>query len=250
MVQSDGAGIDREEQALVAQVLVELVARDAGLHAAVHVGLAYLDDAGHARQVERDAAAHRRHVAFQRGAGAPGHHRHMLGVAQREQARRFVGRLDECHGIGQHRRLGVLAMRVVLAQRGVGGDAVAQEFAGGCDHGVDGFWHRWSSGVLLAGLRQRGHAGKPCSTNVLEVEQLRPSPASPSRPTGPPGDKLGLVACGVDAVRIALAPRETLALVGNFRLRQVGHGTVDHGTPCRGHRGGSPVGGSGCKGQD
>ena len=141
------AGIDREEQALVAQVLVELIARDAGLDAAVHVGLADLDDAGHARQVERDAAAHRRHVAFQRGAGAPGHHRHVRGVAQRQQPRGLVRGLDEGDRVGQHRRLGVLAVRVVLAQRGVGGDALAQEVAGGGDHGIDGFGHRGTSGV-------------------------------------------------------------------------------------------------------
>ena len=46
-----GAGIDREEQALVAQMLVQLVAGDARLDAAVHVG--WLTSAPrHARQVE------------------------------------------------------------------------------------------------------------------------------------------------------------------------------------------------------
>ena len=78
---------------------------------------------GHARQIERDAAAHRRDVPLQRGAGAPRHHRHLLRVAQRQQARGFLGRFDERDRVRQHRRLGVLAVRVVLAQRRIGGDA-------------------------------------------------------------------------------------------------------------------------------
>ena len=162
MVQSDGAGIDRKEQPLVAQVLVQLVARHAGLArgSPCRPGLTSM------MRVMRDRSSvmpPRTGVTwpFQRGAGAPGHHRHVLGVAEREQPRGLVGCLDERDRVGQDRRLGVLTMRVVLAQRGVGGDAVAQEVAGGRDHGVDWSWHRWSSGVLLAGLRQRGHAGKP-----------------------------------------------------------------------------------------
>ena len=111
------AGIDREEQPGVAQMRVQLLARDAGLDAAVHVGLADVEDARHARQVERDAAAHRGDVALQRGAGAPGHHRHVCGVAQRQQPGGFLGGFDEGDGVGQHRRLGVLAVRVVVAQR-------------------------------------------------------------------------------------------------------------------------------------
>ena len=155
-----GAGIDREEQALVAQMLVELVAGDAGLDAAVHVGLADLEDAGHAREVERDAAADRGDVALQRGAGAPGDHRHARVVAKCEQASGFVGGLDEGDGVGQHRRLGVLAVRMVLAQGGVGGDAVAQEVAGGGDHGIGGLGHRWTLRGLCARLRQGGRSGK------------------------------------------------------------------------------------------
>jgi hypothetical protein len=38
----------------------------------------------------------------------------------------------------------------VLAQRGVGGDALAQELAGGGDHGVGGFGHRGTSGMAPA----------------------------------------------------------------------------------------------------
>ena len=45
------------------------------------------------------------------------------GVAQRQQACGFLRGFDEGDRVGQHRRLGVLAVRVVLAQAGVGGDA-------------------------------------------------------------------------------------------------------------------------------
>ena len=86
-------------------------------------------------------------MTLQRGAGTPRHHWHMRGVTQCQQARSFLGRLDECHGVRQHRRLGILAVRVMLAQRGVGGDALAQEVTGGGDHGIGGFRH---GGVTLA----------------------------------------------------------------------------------------------------
>ncbi len=130
---------------------VQLVARDAGLDAAVHVGLADVEDAVHARQVERDAAAHRGDVALERGAGAPGHDGDVFGVAERQQAAGFVGGFDEGDGVGQHRRLGVLAVRVVVAQRRVGGDAIAEEVAAAAmraSTGMDGF--------LVAGCRRIG----------------------------------------------------------------------------------------------
>ncbi len=104
------AGIDREEQALVAQMLVQELAGDAGLDAAIHVGLVDLEDPGHARKVEADAAAHRRDMALERGAGAERHHRHAGRVAEGEQPRGFLGVLDEGDGVGQGARLRVLAM--------------------------------------------------------------------------------------------------------------------------------------------
>ena len=74
----------------------------------------------------------------------------MRVVAQRQQMRGLVRGLDECDRVGQHRRLGVLAVRVVLAQRGVGGDALAQKLAGGGDHRIDGFRHVVSLGLMRA----------------------------------------------------------------------------------------------------
>ena len=83
-----------------------------------------------------------------------------VGVAERQEAGGFVGGLDERDGVGQDGRLGVLAVRMVLAQGGVGGDAVAQEVAGGGDHGIGGLGHRWTLRGLCAGLRQGGRGGK------------------------------------------------------------------------------------------
>jgi hypothetical protein len=49
--------------------------------------------------------------------------------------------------------MGVLAVRVVFSECGVGGDAVAEEVSGGGDHGVDGAGHR---GVLVGVVRGSG----------------------------------------------------------------------------------------------
>ena len=118
-------------------------------------GRVHLQDARHARQVEADAAAHRRDMPLQRGAGAVRHHRHAMRVAQAEQARGLLGGLDEGDGVGQHRRLGVLAVAVVLAQGGIGGQALAQEGAGGGDHGFGGCVH----GVSFRRAAARGSLG-------------------------------------------------------------------------------------------
>ena len=65
-----GARIDREEQALVAQMLVELLAGDARLDHAVEILGMDRDDAVHPAGVDRDAAERRVDMALERGAGA------------------------------------------------------------------------------------------------------------------------------------------------------------------------------------
>ena len=121
-----GAGIDREEQARVAQMIVELLARDAGLDHAVEVGLVHGEDAVHARQIERDAAERRVDVAFERGAGAERDHRHAgLGAELHD-----VGDLG--FGLGEQDGVGRLALEpgervgVLLAQRLAQREAVAE----------------------------------------------------------------------------------------------------------------------------
>jgi hypothetical protein len=74
-------GIDGEEQALVAQMLVQRAMGEAGLHAAIHVRLVHFQHGDHAREVEADAAAHRRHMALKRSARAERHYRHLVAVA-------------------------------------------------------------------------------------------------------------------------------------------------------------------------
>jgi hypothetical protein len=116
---------------------VQLFPCHPSLDAAVHVRLADVEHPVHPRQVQGDAATDRGHVALQRGSGTPGHHRDASGVAQRHQPAGFLGGFDERDGIRQDRWLAVLAVRVVIAQAGVGGDAVAEKVSCGGDDGFD-----------------------------------------------------------------------------------------------------------------
>jgi len=60
---------------------------------------------------------------------------------------------DEGDGVGQDAGVGVLAVAVLLAQCGIGGDAVAQEVTGLGDDGVDGAGH--------AGILSRRNLAQP-----------------------------------------------------------------------------------------
>ena len=77
-----GAGVDGEEQAVVAQVLVQRLAGHAGLDHAVEVLGVHGQHAVHARGVDRDAAVGGVDVALQRRAGAVGDDRARDGTAQ------------------------------------------------------------------------------------------------------------------------------------------------------------------------
>ena len=70
-----GAGIDREHQAGVLQVRVELEPRQPGLDGNVEIFGAETQHPRHARQVDRDAAVDRVDVAFERAAHAERHDR-------------------------------------------------------------------------------------------------------------------------------------------------------------------------------
>ena len=84
-------------------------------------------------------------MTFQRGARAPGDDGHVGGVAQADEAGGFLGGFDEGHGVRQVWRLGVLAVRVVVAQGGVGGDAIAEEGLRLFDDGLGSLRHASSS---------------------------------------------------------------------------------------------------------
>ena len=98
-----GAGIDGEEQPRIAEVLVQLLAGDAGLNGGVHVLGVDFDDFVHSHQVDAHPAVQCRHVAFQRGAGAEGNDRHVAGRAQLDDVADFLG------GLGEHHRIGWMA---------------------------------------------------------------------------------------------------------------------------------------------
>ncbi len=63
-------------------MLVELLARDAGLDDAIEVLGMHGEHAIHVAEIEADAAMGRVDLAFERGAGAERDHRHALGRAQ------------------------------------------------------------------------------------------------------------------------------------------------------------------------
>ena len=101
----------------------------ARLHPAVHVRLVHLQHRVMPRQVDADAAAHRRDVAFQRGAGAerPPPARGARGRAP-AGARLPRWSATNATASGNMRRMAVLAVRVVLAQHGVPhGQPLAQQ---------------------------------------------------------------------------------------------------------------------------
>ena len=120
------AGIDGEEQALVAEMVVERVPGDAGLDAAVHVALVHLDDARHAGEVERDAAADGGNVPLEARARPVRHDWNAVLVAEAEQGRRLLRPLDEGDRVRQHPGVAVLAVAVLIEQARVGRDALAE----------------------------------------------------------------------------------------------------------------------------
>ena len=132
-----GAGVDREEQAGVAQIVVELLARDAGLDRAVEVLGVDREHPVHARHVERDAAARRVDMAFERGAGAEGDDRHAMLGADPHDLLHLLGRLGEDHGVGRLRRDVGGGVRVLLADRLAGLEALAETLLQDAEHGGD-----------------------------------------------------------------------------------------------------------------
>ena len=147
-----GAGVDREEQAGVAEVGVERLAGDAGLDAGVEVGGVDLEDAVEPRQVDGDAALDGGDVALERGAGAVGDDRGAVGGAEADDGGDLLGRDREGDGVGGVAGVvgGVLA--VVLADGGGGRETLAEEGA----EGGDG---RGGVGAAGTGGGEGGHRG-------------------------------------------------------------------------------------------
>ena len=74
-----GAGVDREEQPRGLQMLVQLLAGDAGLDGDVQIIGRHPQDPVHPADIDAHPAAGGGHAAFQRGAGAEGDDRHGHG---------------------------------------------------------------------------------------------------------------------------------------------------------------------------
>jgi hypothetical protein len=113
----------------IAKMGVQLLAPDAGFHNAIKVFRVDREDAVHAGEVERDAAAHRAEAALQRGAGAERDDRRAVRPAEVHQVDDIGARLGEHHGIGPHGGDMRLAEAVLLKRRGGSGEARAE--AGG-----------------------------------------------------------------------------------------------------------------------
>ena len=107
-----GAGIDREEHALVAQVFVELLAGDARLDHAVEVFGVDRQHPVHVAEIDGNAAERRVDLAFERGADAERNHRHAMGRADAHDRLHLRGRARKHHRVG---RL-VPATQVVVLQ--------------------------------------------------------------------------------------------------------------------------------------
>jgi hypothetical protein len=93
--------IDGKEEAGGADVLVQLLARDAGLDHDVEVGLVHRQHLVHAADVERDAAVRRADVAFQRRAGPERNDWRLVPGAELHDRLDLFRRLGEHNGVGQ-----------------------------------------------------------------------------------------------------------------------------------------------------
>ncbi len=121
-----GAGIDREEHALVAQMFVQRLAGDAGLDHAIEVVGVDFQHLVHVAQIDADAAGRRVDLALQRGAGAERDHGHAVFGADPHHVLDVGGFLRHHHGVGRLRRQPGRGMGVLVAHRLRGDQPVAE----------------------------------------------------------------------------------------------------------------------------
>ena len=113
-----GARIDREHQARVSERLAELQSRDAGFNRRVQVLGADAQDAIELAQVDRDAAFHGVHVAFERRPGAERDDRDLKAMTDAHDLGDFFSRPGKAHDVRRGRRVVGLAVAVVFAHGG------------------------------------------------------------------------------------------------------------------------------------
>ena len=141
-----GARIDREEQARVLDLTVQLLAGDAGLDGDCEVLRIDAHHTVHARQVDADATLHGQQMAFERGADAERDHRHRVPVGLRDHEGHLVGALAEDDRFRRRGCIDRLIAAMLVAYRGGGGEAFAEALR-------QGRFHR-------GGHRTRDHAGQ------------------------------------------------------------------------------------------
>ena len=165
-----GAGVDGEEEAAVADLVVELGARHARLHRDREVVGRERHDLLHARQVDAHTALHRQQMPFERGAHAEGNDRHRMRIGQRHDEGDLLGALavdDQIRRRHVERRL-VAAM--LLAHRERRRAALAEV-------GLQGLVHRrrhraaFHRGQHMGG--KRGVHGQAPTTGIADAPILR-----------------------------------------------------------------------------
>ena len=124
-----GAGVDGEEQARVADLAVELFARDAGLHGHRQVFGIHLHDVVHAAQVHAQPALHGQQMAFERGAHAVRDHGHRILVRQGQHDGDLFAAFAKEHRVRGRRVVDRFTTAMMLAHRSGGGAAVAEALA-------------------------------------------------------------------------------------------------------------------------
>ncbi len=121
-----GAGVDREEHALVAQMLVERLAGDAGLDHAVQIVGMDCQHLVHVAQIDADAAGRRVDLPLQRGAGAERDHRDAMLGANPHHVLNIGGFLRHHHRVRRLRGQPGRGMGVLVAHRLRGDQPVAE----------------------------------------------------------------------------------------------------------------------------
>jgi hypothetical protein len=111
---------------LVAQVLVELLARDPRLDHAVEVLRVHRQHAIHVAEIDRDATVGRIDVALERGAGSKRNDRHATLGADAHDVLHVGRRLRKNHRVGRLVRDPSRGVGVLLAHRLRGDEAVAE----------------------------------------------------------------------------------------------------------------------------
>ena len=158
-----GTRVDREEEAGVADVLVQRLAGHAGLDDRVEVFFVHCEHLVHLRQVDADAALDRKGVAFERSAHAVRDHRHAVPAADVHDIAYFLRGVREDHRIRRGDREVGLVLAVVLADAHGCGQPVAQQRLQFRDHALVEFTGLVHDCLLFGVERRAARVPTRCS---------------------------------------------------------------------------------------